>query len=93
MKHIIWLSPSLAAGAIAARLVAFFERRPQIRDRRGVERVSTMRRRVPAPSPVAHESHSLRRDNAAHERCERNKKCANLLARSRQQRSRRAARR
>jgi hypothetical protein len=74
MKHIIWLSPSLAAGAIAARLVAFFERRPQIRDRRGVERVSTMRRRVPAPSPVAHESHSLRRDNAAHERCERNKK-------------------
>lgn len=28
MKHIIWLSPSLAAGAIAARLVGFFERRP-----------------------------------------------------------------
>ena len=27
MKNIIWLSPSLAAGAIAARLVAFFERR------------------------------------------------------------------
>jgi hypothetical protein len=53
MKHIIWLSPSLAAGAIAARLVAFFEKRPQIRDRRGVERaVSTMRRRVPAPSPA-----------------------------------------
>jgi hypothetical protein len=27
MKDIIWLSPSLAAGAIAARLVAFFKRR------------------------------------------------------------------
>jgi len=37
MKDIIWLSPSLAAGAIAARLVVFFERRPQIRSRRGVE--------------------------------------------------------
>ena len=31
MKNIIWLSPSLAAGAIAARLVAFFKRRRQIR--------------------------------------------------------------
>ena len=29
MKDIIWLSPSLAAGAIAARLVAFFKKRPQ----------------------------------------------------------------
>lgn len=29
MKNIIWLSPSLAAGAIAARLVVFFNRRPQ----------------------------------------------------------------
>ena len=37
MKNIIWLSPSLAAGAIAARLVVFFERRPQINPRRGVE--------------------------------------------------------
>jgi len=37
MKDTIWLSPSLAAGAIAARLVAFCERRPQIRSRRGVE--------------------------------------------------------
>jgi hypothetical protein len=35
MKDIIWLSPSLAAGAIAARLVVFFERRRQIRSRRG----------------------------------------------------------
>ena len=26
MKDIIWLSPSLASGAIAARLVVFFER-------------------------------------------------------------------
>ena len=26
MKDTIWLSPSLAAGAIAARLVVFFER-------------------------------------------------------------------
>jgi hypothetical protein len=34
MKDIIWLSPSLAAGAIAARLVAFFEKRPQMRSRR-----------------------------------------------------------
>ena len=37
MKDIIWLSPSLAAGAIAARLVVFFKRRPQIRSRRGVK--------------------------------------------------------
>jgi hypothetical protein len=37
LKNIIWLSPSLAAGALAARLVVFFERRPQIRSRRGVE--------------------------------------------------------
>jgi hypothetical protein len=37
MKDIIWLSPSLAAGAIAARLVDFFERRRQIRSRRDVE--------------------------------------------------------
>lgn len=29
MKDIIWLSPSLAAGAIAARLVAFVKKRPQ----------------------------------------------------------------
>ena len=29
MKNIIWLSPSLAAGAIAARLMAFFKKRPQ----------------------------------------------------------------
>jgi hypothetical protein len=28
MKDIIWLSPSLAAGAIAARLVVFFKRLP-----------------------------------------------------------------
>ena len=35
MKDIIWLSPSLASGAIAARLVVFFERRPQIRSGRG----------------------------------------------------------
>jgi hypothetical protein len=35
MKDIIWLSPSLAAGAIAARLMVFLERRPKIRSRRG----------------------------------------------------------
>jgi hypothetical protein len=29
MKNIIWLSPSLAAGAVAARLVVLFKRRPQ----------------------------------------------------------------
>jgi hypothetical protein len=34
MNDIIWLSPSLASGAIAARLVVFLERRPQIRSRR-----------------------------------------------------------
>jgi hypothetical protein len=33
----IWLSPSLAAGAIAARLVVFFKRRPQGSPRRGVK--------------------------------------------------------
>ena len=35
MKDIIWLSPSLAAGAIAARLVVFCERRPQTLSCRG----------------------------------------------------------
>ena len=40
MKDIIWLSPSLAAGAIAPRLVVFFETRPQIRSRRGLELVA-----------------------------------------------------
>jgi hypothetical protein len=35
MKNIIWLSPSLAAGAIAARLVAFFERGPLMSSHRG----------------------------------------------------------
>jgi hypothetical protein len=30
MKNMIWLSPSLAGGAIAARLAAFFERRSQM---------------------------------------------------------------
>jgi len=69
MKYTIWLSPSLAAGAIAARLVVFFEGRPRIRDRRGVARaVCTLRRRVPAPSPAAHESQPLGRDNAADDR-------------------------
>jgi hypothetical protein len=69
MKDIIWLSPSLAAGAIAARLVLFFQRRPQIRCGRGVEcAVPTTWRRLPAPSPADRESHSLRRNNAAHER-------------------------
>ena len=29
MKNIIWLSQSLAAGAVAARLVVLFKRRPQ----------------------------------------------------------------
>lgn len=33
MKDIIWLSPSLAAGAIAARLVVFLERRTRVRSR------------------------------------------------------------
>ena len=37
MKNSHWLSPSLAAGAIAARLVVFFKRRPQGSPRRGVE--------------------------------------------------------
>jgi hypothetical protein len=37
MKNIIWLSPSLAAGAIAARLVVFFKRRLQRSPRRGVD--------------------------------------------------------
>lgn len=37
MKNIIWLSPSLAAGAIAARLMVFFKRRPQGSPSRAVE--------------------------------------------------------
>jgi len=37
MKDIIWLSPSLAAAATAARLVAFFQRRAQMSPCRGVE--------------------------------------------------------
>lgn len=39
MKNVIWLSPSLVAGAIAARLVVFFKRRPQGSPRRGLEQV------------------------------------------------------
>jgi hypothetical protein len=46
VKDIIWLSPSLAAGAIAARLVVFFKRRPQIRSRRGVTLTVPSRPRV-----------------------------------------------
>jgi hypothetical protein len=34
MKNIIWISPSLAAGAIAARLVVVFKKRPQGSPRR-----------------------------------------------------------
>jgi len=52
MKDIIWLSPSLAAGAIAARLVAFFERRPQMSSRRGVELTAPSR---PAEFQTGHE--------------------------------------
>jgi hypothetical protein len=37
MKDIIWLSPSLAAGAIAARLVAFFRKASAMSRRRSVE--------------------------------------------------------
>jgi hypothetical protein len=37
MKDMIWLSPSVAAGAIARRLVAFFKNRPQMSSRRSVE--------------------------------------------------------
>jgi hypothetical protein len=44
MKNTIWLSPSLAAGAIAARLVVFFKRRPQMSRRRGVELTAPSRR-------------------------------------------------
>jgi hypothetical protein len=47
MKNIIWLSPSLAAGTIAARLVAFFKRRPQTSRRRGNLR--------PPPAPPGEE--------------------------------------
>jgi hypothetical protein len=47
MKNIIWLSPSLAAGAIAGRLVAFFKRRPQMSRRRGNLR--------PPPAPPGEE--------------------------------------
>ena len=42
MKNIIWLSPSLAAGAVAARLVVFFKRRQQ---GRGVKNSSRPRPR------------------------------------------------
>ncbi len=48
MKDIIWLSPSLAAGAIARRLVAFSKRRPQGSPRRGVELTAPSR---PASAP------------------------------------------
>ena len=49
MKDIIWLSPSLAAGAIAARLVAFFERRLRSPRR-------TTRRQWPAGGPSTGQS-------------------------------------
>jgi hypothetical protein len=45
MKNIIWLSPSLTAGAIAARLVAFFERHTRMSSFRAQNL-----RRFPAPA-------------------------------------------
>jgi hypothetical protein len=42
MKDVIWLSPSLAAGAVAARFVGFFDR-CQTHFRRGVERTASSR--------------------------------------------------
>ncbi len=35
LRDSVWLAPSLAAGAIAARVVGFVERRVPTRDRRG----------------------------------------------------------
>ena len=51
MKDVIWLSPSLAAGAVAARFVGFFDR-CRMNFRRRVERAAPSRsitfRTVPA---------------------------------------------
>jgi hypothetical protein len=51
MKNIIWLSPSLAAGAIAGRLAAFFERRLQMSSRRGRGKYGPLPRRRAANWP------------------------------------------
>jgi hypothetical protein len=58
MEDIIWLSPSLAAGAIAARLVAFFERRSQTSPCRDVE--------LTAPSRPASEPRTVRLTSPYH---------------------------
>ncbi len=54
MKDIIWLSPSLAAGAIARRLVAFFERRSYMSPCRAVELTALSR---PASEPPHRATH------------------------------------
>ena len=54
MKTMIWLSPSLAAGAIAARLVAFFERRSQMSLRWDAELTAP-----PAPPVAPHRAAHL----------------------------------
>jgi hypothetical protein len=45
MKNIIWLSPSLAAGAIAGRAVAFFERQLPMSSRQGRGKYGPLPRR------------------------------------------------
>ena len=61
MKDIIWLSPSLAAGALAARLVVFFERRPQMSPRRRVE-LTAPPARAPRSSEIAVARYCARRN-------------------------------
>jgi hypothetical protein len=60
MKDIIWLSPSLAAGAIAARLVALFGRHPQMSPRRGVELRAPSRARHTALAGLGTTQHNAR---------------------------------
>jgi hypothetical protein len=51
MENIIWLSPSLAAGAIAGRLVAYFERRLRMSSRLGRGKYGPLPRRGVADWP------------------------------------------
>jgi hypothetical protein len=60
MKNMIWLSPSLAGGAIAARLVAFFERRSQMSPRWGADGGPPTVLRLDSPSR-GDDSHADRR--------------------------------
>jgi hypothetical protein len=59
MKDIIWLSPSLAAGAVAARLVVFFKRRPRGSRVKNSSRPRPRQASLQGMPPPTHESQEI----------------------------------